>query len=189
MAYRTPANQEDQVEKNKLRAITEKDVTDQEQWLIDRRFVLECQRLEREGRVENRVTLEEHLGMFKGALAAIRRGVLGTRPFHISRLKQRYNGDVNYILFALRQEEISAPIRYMAGVGKVDLRKFEPFTHEYSQTAKWKAGPLAEEDAGHFPDDPQNLKHPHLIGKHKRDEKGSEESEDDDTPVYKLQVA
>ncbi|UYZ60057.1 hypothetical protein [Hymenobacter latericus] len=142
--------------RNRQRRITDKDAKKLETYEIDFRFVREVERLEREGRVRSRVTLEKDLGMSKGTISTVRAGHRGVGAEHLKRLKEKYNGDYHYILFGFKDpHDTSGPLR----MGR-RLDVHVPYTLRYAAPAAWKCGPRPEEDAAHYPDDPQNELHP-----------------------------
>lgn len=148
----------------RLRPVTSRQVIELQQWEIDFRFVREVERLERDGLIPNRGSLERSLGMRAGEISAIRSGLRGINPVHIAILFEKYRGDRDFILHGQRNQELSRP--YIPGIG--NIAKYEGFIHHYTSPAKWRCGPRPETliptpgkpneplVAMHYPEDPKN---------------------------------
>lgn len=135
-----------------------------DQWEIDYRFVREVERLERDGRVDKRVKLEQAVGLESGAVSAIRAGLRGVSILNVRRLFEHYRCDYNHIIFGSNIDlELSKP--FISGLGRLNIH--EPYYNRYQAPAKWRVGPRPETLTPHptnaalkfsayYPDDPDN---------------------------------
>ena len=135
-----------------------------DQWEMDYRFVREVERLERDGRVEKRVKLEQDCGLEAGAVSSIRAGLRGVSALNIRRLFEHYRCDYNHIMFGSNLDlELSKP--FVPGLGRLNIH--EPYYNRYVAPARWRVGPRPETLTPHpldpnkkwssyFPDDTDN---------------------------------
>ena len=133
-------------------------------WEIDYRFVREVERMERDGRAEKRIKLEQAVGLEAGAIASIRNGVRGVSPANIALLFENFRCDMNHIMLGSNIDlELSKP--FISGLGRLNI--YEPYYHRYVNTARFRVGPRPETLTPHptnaglkfsayWPDDPDN---------------------------------
>jgi hypothetical protein len=134
-----------------VRPVTPREVFQLRQWEMDYRFVREVEYLEREGRVDDRYSLEKALGLERGAIAVIRNGLRGVGLVQVAILFEKYRGDRDYIMYGSRNKELTSP--YIPGIGRID--KFQPYYHRYQSPARWRVGPRPETRTPN-PDDPND---------------------------------
>ena len=147
----------------RLRPVTEREAFKARQYEMDFRFVREVEHLEREGRVPGRGQLEDSIGMEKGGLSSVRAGVRSVGMVQLVTLFEKYRGDMQFILFGVRDKERTNP--FISGYGRID--KYEGYWHRYASGARWKVGPRPETQipdpndptkmwAPNYPSDPDN---------------------------------
>ncbi|GAA4391667.1 hypothetical protein [Hymenobacter koreensis] len=136
-------------QKTNTRRVADKAQVNLEQHWIDYRFVKEVEKIEREGRSQSRVWIERQLGLPAGTCSEIRRGTRGIGAVHIARLKRKFNADHNFILFGVRNNDISLPY-IVKGRDKVRVDVFEPYIHMYNAAPNWKIGERPEGDDDMF---------------------------------------
>lgn len=96
---------------NEARRLPNKQRREHISWVHTHRFIEEVHRLEEEGRVPSRKILEEKLLLRYGSVTSMRAGRLRVSTEEIQLLKQEYNGDFQYILFGIRDPEVSSYMR------------------------------------------------------------------------------
>lgn len=101
------------------------------EWMQTARFVEEVHLLEREGRVRSRDELERLLLLQYTAVAMMRAGKLRVSLAAIHLLKAEYNGDFQYVVMGVRdQQDKAGPWR----AGR-DLRRYAPYEYAYRSEA------------------------------------------------------
>jgi hypothetical protein len=136
----------------RLRPVAPKELLKLRQAEMDYRFVREVEHLEREGRVSSRSDLEEAVGLSRADILAIRAGKRGATLLNVVLLHEKYRGDRDFIMYGVRNKELSAP--YISGVGRID--RYDPYIFQYASPARWKVGPREETQPEYCPQDPRN---------------------------------
>ena len=136
----------------RLQPVASKESFKIRQWWMDFRFVREVERLEREKRVFKREQLEADCGLENHAVGTIRTGMRGVSAVNIALLFEKYRGDKDYIMFGVRNKELSGP--HIPGIGS--LERYEKFYYRYQTAAKWKIGRQPETHKEYYPSDPNN---------------------------------
>lgn len=123
---------------NKLRKIELLDKKNIIEWQITNRFIEEVEILEKEGRVENRDKIEIDLAIVPNGITGMRAGKNKVSVASIHLFKLKYNADIQFIMFGVRDKEHSGSI-----LGGRKLNVHKPYVYKYRRSHKPK-GPFAE---------------------------------------------
>jgi len=108
------------------RNLPQRQKRDHLEWMHTYRFIEEVHRLEDDGRVASRADLERRLLLPAGGVTVMRSGKVRVPTAAIELLKREFNGDFQYVLLGVRDEERSSHWR-----GGKSLRVREGYTYGY----------------------------------------------------------
>jgi len=90
------------------RHIPQRQKRDHLEWMHTHRFIEEVERIEQDGRVLDRAELERRLLLPPRGIAAMRSGKVRLPTAALELLKREFNGDWQYVLLGVRDEELSS---------------------------------------------------------------------------------
>lgn len=123
------------------RNIPQRQKRDHLEWLHTHRFLEEVHRIEADGRVLDRADLERRLLLPAGGISVMRSGKVRVPTAALELLKREYNGDFQFILLGVRDEERSSHWR-----GGRSLRVARPASveHKYNDVGGYVYGYQSE---------------------------------------------
>ena len=93
------------------RQIPQRQKRDHLEWMHTHRFIEEVHRLEADGRVASRAELERRLLLPPSGITVMRSGKVRVPTAALELLKREFNGDWQYVLLGVRDEEHSSHLR------------------------------------------------------------------------------